>query len=125
MDYCAEDILKRREHLAQVPDRTHLSRPEQLAVVMDDLRRWRETGRPLPATVGLRGDTVDPAPSWATFVKMAGCSNKVLRNPVGPAVAAWADLRRERGVSVAEDGFDLAIQHVPALDGSFRLGPTG
>ncbi|SOC86942.1 hypothetical protein SAMN05660766_0606 [Curtobacterium sp. 314Chir4.1] len=125
MDHCAEDILTRREHLAQVPDRTHLSRAEQLAVVMDDLRRWRETGRALPATVGLRGDTVDPAPSWATFVKMAGCSNKVLKDPVGPAVAVWADLRRERGVSVREDGFDLPIQHVPALDGSLRPWTDG
>ncbi|MDM7885669.1 hypothetical protein QUG92_11195 [Curtobacterium sp. RHCKG23] len=120
MDHCAEDILTRREHLAALPDRTHLSRDEQLAAVMIELHRWRETGRALPATVGLRGDTVTAAPSWATFVKMAGCSNKVLKNPVGPAVAAWAALRDERRVSATEDGFDLPIRQVEALDGSLR-----
>ncbi|PZE68769.1 hypothetical protein [Curtobacterium sp. MCBD17_021] len=120
IDNCAEDILARVEHLAVVPDRSHAPRQDQIAAVIDLLDEWNATGRALPATVGLRGDTTGLRPSWATFVKLAGASNQSLKNPVGDAVAVWKDLCDRRGVSRHEDGFNLPIRQVTALDGSER-----
>lgn len=120
IDNCADDVLARVEHLAAVPDCSQAPRQEQVAAVIDLLDAWGASGRALPATVGLRGDTSGLRASWATFVKMAGASNKSLKNPVGDAVAVWNDLIALRGVSRYEDGFDLPIRNVRALDGSQR-----
>lgn len=120
LDNCADDILARLERLAIVPDLSRESRDVQIAAVVEQLRAWQRTERPVPATVGLRSDSGRPAPSWATFVKLAGASNKTLRTPVGEAAKLLSELVTERGLSVTEDGFALPLRHVRTLDGRQR-----
>ncbi|NUU06364.1 hypothetical protein [Leifsonia sp. C5G2] len=120
LDNCTDDIFARMERLAAAPDLTTQPREVQIDAVLGELRKWERTGRPVPATVGLRGDAVGPAPSWATFVKLAGASNKDLKNPLGNARKLLEKLVAERGVSTQEDGFNLPLHEVTALDGQRR-----
>lgn len=120
LDNCTDDIIIRLERLASAPDITQEPRDVQIAAVVDQLRSWEQTGRPVPATVALRGDHTTPTPSWATFVKLAGASNKTLKNPTGVARELFDRLVADRGVSPTEDGFALPLRVVPTLGGEPR-----
>ncbi|PWB97820.1 hypothetical protein [Homoserinimonas hongtaonis] len=120
LDHCTDDVLARLQAIADAPDLTGELRDVQVAAVTERLLAWQATGRPLPATVGLRGDSTGAVPSWATFVKLSGCSAKQLVNPLMPARRVLENIRAERGVSVYEDGFDLAITEVEDMAGNLK-----
>lgn len=127
MDHCTEDIILRLEKLAKVPDLGARPKEEQIEAVGQLLLRWETTGRPLPGVVSLRGKNLTPA--WATFVKLAGCSSMVLKNPSGDAKKILDRLRQDLGVSASVDGFNLPITEVQGGDGKMRpwtdsLAPT-
>lgn len=122
LDNCADDILTRLERLSQIPDLRQQSRSIQHQATLEQLEKWAETGRPIPATVSPRKAEAgyELSPSWATFVKLAGASNNSLRNPYGAAGQLFRELIRTRGLSADEDGFALPLRHVPTLDGGSR-----
>lgn len=118
LDHCVEDVLARLEVLADVPDRSSLSRDEQDEHVLGVLRAYEQSGRPLPALPDLKSGELSA--SWAVFVRLAGCSNKVMRGPVGRSGKVFNRLRQERHISVYEDGFGLSITQVQDESGALE-----
>lgn len=116
LDHCAEDVLVRLEALADVPDRTDLSREEQDESVLAVLLEHERSGRPMPGLPNLR--TGELVPGWSAFVRLAGCSTKALNNPNRQAGKVFKRLAEERPVSVHEDGFGLPINTVPDATGN-------
>lgn len=116
LDHCAEDVLARLEALARVPDRSGEPVEQQVEYVADVLLKWEQTGRAVPGQPRNRG--VGIAPAWAVFVKLAGCSAQVMKNPIGRAGKEVRRLADERGVSTAEDGFAQPISVVTGPDGT-------
>jgi hypothetical protein len=118
LDHCAEDILTRVEVLGDVPDISDWPREAQRAAVTNRLLAWEQSGRQLPGAIHLRSGYITA--SWGTFVKLAGCSPRVLRSPAGESKAVFDRLRAKVGVSTLEDGFEFPIGNVKIADGTLR-----
>ncbi|MDQ0259480.1 hypothetical protein [Sinomonas atrocyanea] len=118
LDHCADDVFARLGRLAAAPDLTGQSKRVQTAAVRKLLEDWERSGRALPAAVmPLTGQA---SPAWATFFKLAGVDHKVFKSRPTELVRIVERIRRERGLSFDEDGFDLPVKQIIGPDGVSR-----